>query len=79
MANMGEQMMTKEELIEWIDKPPSNSDLDKINKIVRIQSAWEMLKHALICKFNETQNTIYLDILTDIMQPLEEKREIKYE
>lgn len=31
----------------------------------------EALKHIFIGKFNSTQDTIYLDILTDIMQPLE--------
>lgn len=35
----------------------------------------EALKHILIGKFNSTQDTIYLDILTDIMQPLEKGNE----
>lgn len=34
---------------------------------------WETLKQLLIDKFNVTQDTIYLDILTDLMKPIEEK------
>lgn len=34
-------------------------------------SKWGVLKQALIDKFNATQDTIYLDILTDIIQLIE--------
>ena len=30
--------LTKEMLIDWIDRPPSNSDLDLINYIVTLQN-----------------------------------------
>ena len=29
--------ITKEKLIEWIDRPPSNSDLDFINEILKLK------------------------------------------
>lgn len=32
---------------------------------------WEVLKQAFIGKFNKTQDTIYLDILTDLIQTIE--------
>lgn len=37
------------------------------------ETYWETLKQLLIDKFNVTQDTIYLDILTDLMKPIEEK------
>jgi len=30
--------LTKEMLIDWIDRPPSNSDLDLINYIIDLQN-----------------------------------------
>lgn len=30
--------LTKENLIDWIDRPPSNSDLDLINYIIGLQN-----------------------------------------
>ena len=30
--------LTKEMLIDWIDRPPSNSDLDLINYIIGLQN-----------------------------------------
>lgn len=30
--------LTKEMLIDWIDRPPSNSDLDLINYIIELQN-----------------------------------------
>ena len=30
--------LTKEMLIDWIDRPPSNSDLDLINYIIGVQN-----------------------------------------
>lgn len=30
--------LTKEMLIDWIDRPPSNSDLDLINYIINMQN-----------------------------------------
>ena len=37
-------MMNKEELINWIDRPPSNTDLDLINYIIGLQEKVEYLK-----------------------------------
>lgn len=34
----------KEKLIDWIDRPPSNSDLDFINEILELQQENEQLK-----------------------------------
>ncbi|MBQ9607817.1 MAG: hypothetical protein IJV15_00060 [Lachnospiraceae bacterium] len=31
--------LTKEMLIDWIDRPPSNSDLDLINYIIGLQNS----------------------------------------
>lgn len=36
--------MNKEELIDWIDRPPSNHDLDNINYIIYIFKQNEQLK-----------------------------------
>ena len=35
------------------------------------KNKWEALKLAIIGNFNKTQNTIYLDILTNIIEPIE--------
>ena len=40
--------MSKEELIDWLDRPPSNNDLDIISNIInlqeRIENAIEYMK-----------------------------------
>lgn len=44
-------------------------ELEKEHKAWNLK--WSVLKQAFIDKYNVTQDTIYLDILTDILQPIE--------
>ena len=48
---------------------------EKSNRLEKETKAWNLkwsvLKQTFIDKFNVTQDTIYLDILTDIIQPIE--------
>lgn len=50
--------LSKENLIDWIDRPPSNSDLDFINKIIELQVENEQLKE-LCNKYKEEHNTAF--------------------
>lgn len=46
----------------------------RLEKEIKIWNyKWGVLKQSLIDKFNTTQDTIYLDILTDIIKSIEEK------
>lgn len=39
--------LTKEYLIDWIDRPVSNEDLNTIDVILQLQNNWNLLKEWL--------------------------------
>ena len=49
--------MFEEDLVEWIDRPVSNSDIDMIKKIIKYIDNWNQLK----AKIRNIANIDYME------------------
>lgn len=62
--------LTKEMLIDWIDRPPSNEDLDLIAKILNLQIELEVTNEIITMNINrinklENENQQLKEIITE--------------